>query len=238
MKKVKMNWVQTPYLRNGSIGINAKVAFDCFVDSDLFELAKNNFDGYISKNGKKTALYSVHVISNLMKNGIRIQLDGVDIQKSEYYGCDSLIEQSENCTNKRVVELAKLYKQVKEQKSFINVFNQKLNELFDNKPHIETKKTEPADIKWEKLTVGNIELFFDLNYGVEKTIRWEERSHEDFTGVPVYRSINLEKIEQLKKLVEDTKNRKPLVYDENYQWQPGFDESTYEQGRKTRYSFR
>lgn len=238
MKKVKMNWVQTPYLCNGSIGINAKVAFDCFVDSDLFELAKNYFDGYISKNGKKTAVYSVHVVSNLMKNGIVVQLDGVDIQKSEYYGCNNLIEQSENSTNKRVVELAKLYKQVKEQEKFVNIFNQNLNELFDNKAHIETKKTEPADIKWEKLTVGNIELFFDLNYGVEKTIRWEERSHEDFTGIAVYRSINLEKIEQLKNLVEAAKNRKILVYNEDYQWQPGFDESTYEPKKKNRYGFR
>lgn len=238
MKKVKMNWVQTPYLRNGSIGINAKVAFDCFVDSELFEIVKSSFEGYVSKEGKKTAVYSVHVVSDLMRKGIPVQLDGVDIQQSEYYGCDKLIEQSENSSNKRVVELAKLYKQVKEQENFENIFHQKLNELFNNKNHIETKKAEPTDIKWEQVKIGNMELSFDFKYGVEKRITWEEKIHEDFTPVAIYRSIPVEKIPELRKFLEESTNRKPLVYDENYQWQPGFDESTYEAKKKRGYGYR
>ena len=100
-----------------------------------------------------------------------------------------------------------------------------------------TKKSEPADIKWETIKVGHIDLYFDYKYGVEKRITWEETSHEHFVGVNIYRAINLEKIPQLKELIESVKNYKPLIYDENYQWQPGFDETTYEAKKKKSYGF-
>lgn len=237
MKKIKMNWVQTPYLRNGSVGVYAKLAFDCFVSSEMFEVVKGSFNGYINKNGKKTAVYDVHVINSLMNNGFNIQLDGVDIKKSEHYHCEILIQQSGNSTNERIKFLHNLYSQVLKEKNREIDFHKELDELFDNKKHMITKKSEPADIKWETIKVGHIDLYFDYKYGVEKRITFEETSHEHFVGVNVYRSINLEKISQLKELIESAKNYKPLIYDENYQWQPGFDETTYEAKKKKSYGF-
>lgn len=238
MENVKMNWVKTPYCRNGGIGITALLAFDCFVKPEIFNLAKQYFEGYIDKGGKKTAVYNSHIITNLMDNGVGVQIDGVNVQKSQYYSNESIIRQSENSTNQQIAHIARIFNEVKRRQDADGDFYAKLNQLFDNKQHIVTKKAEPADIKWELIRVGNVEITFDLNYGVEKRIIYEERTHEDFTPVAVYRSLKLERVPELRKLVEDAKNVKPLIYDEDYQWQPGFDPSTYEGKKKQGYGRR
>lgn len=235
MKTIKMNWAYSPYLRQGSIGMHAKVAFDCFVSSDIFEVVKFNFDGTITKNDKKTSLYSVHVISDLMKNGFNVQLDGVDIKQSEYYGAESLIQQSGNSHNTKIAELSKSYNNCLKEKDFINNFHRELDKLFDNKKFNSTNKSEPADINWVKFYMGNSEMIFDFKYGVQKLISWNEVSHEHFVPETLYRVINKEKLSLLKSFIEEARNYKPKINDIDPEWQFGFDSSSYEAKKKKGY---
>lgn len=257
MDNIKMIWAKTPYFRNGGIGINALLAFDCFLKPEIFNLVKNSFEGYIQNNGRKTAIYNTQVINNLIQNGINVQLDGVEIKPAEprpndfikqisdveneparYISNDELIKQSINSTNKQASRLARLYSEVAYRDNLVSGLQFRIDELFDNKQFIVTKKKEPADINWESARLGNVDMMFDFNYGVEKRIIYEERSHEDFISIEVYRSLNKEKIADLKNLFYEAKNNKPLVYDEDTEWQPGFNSETYESKKKQGYGMR
>lgn len=238
-KHIHMNWAQTPYVRNGAAGIYSKLAIDGFVNTELFEVVKPYFEGYAQKEGKKTAIYRFEVINAILQQSKTIMLDGVLLDGLDY-NIGKVLSLSEKSTNEQMVKLAKLYNKIVECKNFQQDFSEQLNAVFDNKhfKQLPSHKKIPDDIKWENIKIGNEEYTFDFNYGAEKSIRWDEVSHEDFHGVDIYRFIPKEKIPQLQQLLQDNSVAPKMGhYDEEKEWQPGFDGATFEPKKKNRYGY-
>lgn len=228
MKNVKMNWVQTPYYRNGGVGISAMVSFDCFVEQDVFNLVKKNYKGTIHKNGKKTSVYASSVIGDLLEHGFSVELDGVNIQNKQYLSNEDIIAQSQHSNNPSVARLAGIYQEVQDRKNISKILDEKLDELFEQKPFIQTKKKEPEDINWKHFTIDGVEYDFDFKYGVQRRKNWEETSHESFSMHYTYRAINQDKIDDVSDVLKSIINMKPISYNEDYAWQEGFDKETFE----------
>jgi hypothetical protein len=237
MKPLKMNWAKTPYIRNGSCGWEALVSFDCFVPKEVFEVVKSTFEGYIQKNGKKVALYNLGVIGDLVEAGHQIELDGVNIGNNTR--SEDILSISENSTNDKVAYLSQFYNRMMKYKEKKEEFNKQLDDFFGKKYFraLSQGVEIPKDIKWEYFNIGGQEIHVDFKYGVQKGLTWEEPSHEYFVGVDVFRLIpSKEKLPELREFLEESKkfpkDPNPNINDE---WQPGFNEQTYEPKKKMGY---
>jgi hypothetical protein len=240
MKPLKMNWVRTPWVRRTGYGTDALVCFDCFVPKDIFEIIKPSFEGYTQKNEKKTALYHLSVIGDLLKNNHQVELDGVNIHKDDYFNPKvSILELSENSTNETISNLAKLYKQDLKYKAFEEEVSKTVNEIFGNKIFLELSKGVkiPEDSRFETFRIGEQKYQIDFKYGVERAITYDEVSHENFHEVSIYRAIpSKNKLPELKAFLNESQAyaKAPQV-DQNAKWLPGFNASAYEPRKKNGY---
>ena len=237
MKILKMNWAKTSWLRQAGCGNDALVSFDCFVPKEVFEIIKPTFEGYIQKNEKKAALYNLGVISALLENNLQVELDGVNISKEDYKNRKaSILGLCEKSTNETIANLAKLYNEEIKHKAFKEEVSKTVNEIFGNKYFMELSKGVeiPSDSKFETINVGGVEYIIDFKYGVQKSVEWEEVSHESFHPKDVYRAIpNKNKLSELKVFLEESKAySKNFQLDQNGLWLPGFDAATYEPRKK------
>lgn len=232
-----MNWAKTSWLRQGSYGNDSLLSFDCFIPKDIFEIIKPSFEGYIQKNEKKTAVYNLNVISSLLEKDLQVEVDGVNINKDDFYNHKMrVIGLFEKSTNEVVSNLAKLYNQELKNKKFKEEVSKTVNDIFGNKYFMELSigVKVPEDANFEKINVGGVEYNIDFKYGVQESTQWEEVSHENFQGKFVYRAIpNKNKLPELRAFLEEAKNYvNNSLIDENSKWLPGFDAATFEPKKK------
>lgn len=240
MKPLKMNWVKTPWVRRTGCGDDALLCFDCFVPKDIFEIIKPSFEGYTQKNEKKTAVYHLGVIGDLLKNDQQVELDGVNITKNDYFNNKvRLLELCENSTNETISKLAKSFKQDLKYKAFEEEVSKTVNEIFGSKRFLELSDGVkiPEDSKFETFKIGEQEYSVDFKYGVERATTYEEVSYENFHPVSIYRAIpSKNKLPELKAfLTESQAYAKAPQVDQNSAWLPGFDVANYEPRKKNAY---
>lgn len=235
MKSVKLNWALSPYLRsyNSSHGGKTLVSLDCFADKDLFAVIKSQWAGYIQKHGKKTALYNIHVIDELIDSGYTVMLDGVNMNKSSSY-----LSQSIHSNNDWISFLANLEAQNDKWKAQSQQAVEKLKNMFGQGVDETADKTVfgiPHDkLNWTHLKLKSgepgYEFKIDLQYGIQECMTWEEPSHEYF--VPVYYYKTLKPGVSLDELVSLVKKLQALPkapsFNHEQKWQEGYDSSTWE----------
>lgn len=240
MKIFKMNWARTSWMRQCGYGNDSLVSFDCFIPKDIFEIIKPTFEGYVQKNEKKTAVYNLDVIGALLENTHQVELDGVNISKEDYNNSKmKIIGLCDNSTNTAISDLAKLYKEDLKQEAFKKEVSKTVDEAFGNKYFMALSRGVeiPKDVKFNFFRIGGAEYQIDFNYGVQKSITWEEISHEDFRGTDVYRAIpNKDKLPELRAFLTEAENfAKVPRANENAKWLPEFNAATYEPRKKNGY---
>jgi hypothetical protein len=252
MKEIKLNWALAPYLRshNDGPGGTALLNFDCYVNQELFASAKNEWVGYIGRNGKKTALYNSEIVSIFLDKGYSVNLDGVVINKDDINPNKGLNAQlltlSQGSTNDYISYLSTLHiSKAQWEKQTQSVFT-KLDSLWGQTVKVEDAAKLGLSNKALKFTtilsgseVPEHDYKIDLTHGVRQTMTYEEPSHEYF--VPVYFYSTLKpgvSLETLNDVATQAKSfpKKP-TFNHNDKWMDGYDTKTFDP-KKSDYRFK
>lgn len=252
MKEIKMNWALAPYLRshNEGPGSTALLNFDCYVSQELFALAKEEWAGYISKNGKKTALYNSDIIETILNKGYLVNLDGVVIKSSDIKQGSSINSQllmlSTASTNDYISYLSNLHVlKTKWTQDTQDVFKQ-LDSLWGQAEKVENAAKLGLDKSTLKFTsiastseLSEQNYMLDLTHGVRQTLTYEEPSHEYFVPVYFYSTlkpgVSLETLNEIAKKAQSFP-KKP-TFNHNDKWLDGYDTKTFEP-KKSDYRFK
>lgn len=238
MKEIKLNWARAPYLRshNEGPGYTALLNFDCYVNQDIFALAKSDWVGYIMKNGKKTALYDSTVIESLLDKGYDINLDGIKIKSDNIIKNHSLNAQllslSESSTNAHIAKLAHLHNAKTQWHEQSHDIFKELDSLWGQAVKVEDAAKIGVAGKALKFTsiasgseVSEQNYAIDLVHGVRQTMTYEEPSHEYFVAVYFYSTlkpqVSVEKLNEVAKKAQALP-KKP-TFDYNDKWIEGYD---------------
>ena len=235
MMNIKLNWALTPYLRshNDSLGGSCLVSVDGFVDKNLFELIKSEWAGYVQKNGKKTALYNLHVIDTIIKAGHSVTLEGTQMTL-DYNFFDGTSQ------NSWVKSLSSLYQQSQVWKEQSDKLILALKDMFATSVKENEEDTvfgiSKSKLQWTHIKLkDNVEYEFkiDVNYGIQECMTWEEPSHEYFVPIYFYKTLKPgHSANELKELVEKIRSLpKAPEFNHEQKWQEGYDPYTFEPKR-------
>ena len=196
-------WAKIPWFNDedNTLGNESFLAFDEYIPPALFEVAKEAWVGYVSRNGKKTAVYHPRVLVDLLNANIVPHLDGCSISKNilnrnGYFDMNGLILECQNSKNEAVSKMAES-KQLKREQD--EIF-QKIKSLYDSTQKLPQPLT--ADSWVELPGLGSI----DLKTGIQCYSVLEEVQNENFVSRDEYLGLKTQdSLTQLAAFVQEAR---------------------------------